>query len=287
MDPFAMNSLLSEILNVINGRDEPYDCDSLVNLERAVRSQWLNYFIATGGPNDIAITPATAFADLAHLVGVPLRIKVGAVSNTGPMTLNVGGLGAIAITTMTNAALSAGAVLGNAIVEVMYDGVAFRLHYGGAGSQDAAGRPTQQALYAHAKCAGSCVLVNNVQTLVNDWVIDDAFLGGATMVGGQLTFDAASAGVWFVSASVGIATPTNNWTNKLQLTKIPSVGPAVTFGYSEMGNFGTNLGGNLTVSGVIRVAAGDLIRVLDTQNTGANQNTNSSFNFYSACRIGF
>lgn len=285
LDSYAMNALISEVLNVINARGEPYDCTRLDNLERAIRSQWLNYFDSTGTDN-IVITPDTPFQDVAHLVGVPLRIKTGAAPNTGPMTLNVNGLGAIAITNESGGALAPGAVRALSIYEVMYDGVSFKLRGSGAGGLDPAGRPTQTALYAFARGTGACNLVTSVQTLVNDWAVSEGVLGDAVMAGGEFTVGPQSAGVWSFWANVGIASNFNGWTNKLQAVRIASVGPNITFGYLEMGNFGTNLNGSGPVGGVVRMNAGDKVRILCEQNTGSNRLTHPTLNTFSAARVG-
>lgn len=73
--------------------------DTDVNrLAEAIRSQGLNYRTAGGTANALAITIDPAPASYAALVGVPLRVKIGASANApGAVTLNVNGLGAVPI----------------------------------------------------------------------------------------------------------------------------------------------------------------------------------------------
>ncbi|TCR60929.1 hypothetical protein [Bosea sp. BK604] len=98
----------------------------LSQLLRAVRKFGGGYFVPAGTANAITITPSPAFQNLTQLVGVPLRIVAGA-TNTGPATLNVNGLGALAIQRRNGAALTAGDIVIGQIFQVTYNGTIFQL----------------------------------------------------------------------------------------------------------------------------------------------------------------
>jgi hypothetical protein len=98
-----------------------------LQLSKAIRSQALNYFTAGGTANALTITPNPAFAALADLVGVPLRILISTANAAGGVTLNVSGLGVVAVTSEDGAALPASALTPGAIPTLIYNGTTFRL----------------------------------------------------------------------------------------------------------------------------------------------------------------
>jgi hypothetical protein len=78
----------------------------------------------TGGVNTIVVTLFPAVVNLQE--GATYRILV-ANTNTGAVTIDVNGLGAIALTKLSNVALAAGDILADSIIEVSYDGTQFQL----------------------------------------------------------------------------------------------------------------------------------------------------------------
>lgn len=102
------------------------DDSDLTQLLRAVRKLGGGYFGSSGTANAITITPSPAFASTTQLVGVPLRIVAG-FTNTGPATLNVNGLGAIAIQRRNGAALTAGDIVVGQIFQAVFNGTVFQL----------------------------------------------------------------------------------------------------------------------------------------------------------------
>jgi hypothetical protein len=97
-----------------------------LQLSKAIRSQAMNYFTASGTANALTVTPSPAFAALSELVGVPLRIKSAASNTSTSVTLNVNGLGAVAVAHRNGAEFLAGDI-GAGINEYIYDGTVFRL----------------------------------------------------------------------------------------------------------------------------------------------------------------
>ncbi len=99
----------------------------LALLETAIRRQELNYVSAVGGSaNVITATLAPVPANQAQLVGTPLRIRIATV-NTGPVTLNVNGLGALAVVNNKGLALAAGDLIPDMVRDFMWDGTSYRL----------------------------------------------------------------------------------------------------------------------------------------------------------------
>jgi hypothetical protein len=99
----------------------------LVQVLKAVRSQALNYRTAGGTANALTISLDPAPSALSELVGVPLRL-ITAAPNTGAATLKVGALAATPIVNNNSGgALTGGELRTGKMVEVIYDGTAFRL----------------------------------------------------------------------------------------------------------------------------------------------------------------
>lgn len=92
----------------------------------AIQQQAGNYANDTGAANSGAITLSPAPANLAALVGIPIRVLKMGTSNTGAYVLNVNGFGGVAVTIGGNA-MGPGQLLSNQIFEVMFDGTNFEL----------------------------------------------------------------------------------------------------------------------------------------------------------------
>lgn len=88
----------------------------------------VGYGIATGSANTIALTLTPVPPSLASLTGRVLLIKITA-TNTGAATLNVNGLGAIAINGPAGA-LTGGELVNAEIYAMIYDGTVFNLMWG-------------------------------------------------------------------------------------------------------------------------------------------------------------
>jgi hypothetical protein len=84
----------------------------------------VNYSVDTGAANAYVVAPSPAFPALVAGISI---IFQAANANTGASTLNVNGLGAVAIKKIVNQALVAGDILAGEVVEVIYDGTYFQL----------------------------------------------------------------------------------------------------------------------------------------------------------------
>jgi hypothetical protein len=117
---FTASYAMSQIYNVLiqSGIAVP-DPAKLLQLARAIQSQKMNYAIAGGTAN--AITASLTPTPSAYSAGMTIRLLITA-TNTGAATLNVNGLGAIAITTMRGAALGLGDLYIGSVVTLNYTG---------------------------------------------------------------------------------------------------------------------------------------------------------------------
>lgn len=90
-----------------------------------VQAQAGNYVADTGGAANIYIA-TLAPALTAPIIGMPIRVKI-AHTNTGASTLNVNGLGAVAIHDSLGNALKVNALRAGMIAEFFYDGTFYQL----------------------------------------------------------------------------------------------------------------------------------------------------------------
>jgi hypothetical protein len=107
------------------------------NLDAAISkaNNYGNYLVDTGVANAYVVTfPPTMSVVLS--AGLPVQF-VTANSNSGASTLNVNGLGAVAITKNGTNPLAGGEIVVNAVTSVMYDGTQFQLLGGASGSSSA------------------------------------------------------------------------------------------------------------------------------------------------------
>jgi len=90
-----------------------------------IQAQAANYGVDTGTVNALAVTLTPAPSAL--IAGqIPLRVKV-ATTNTGAATLNVNGLGAVAIKLQNGTPIPAALLVAGGVYELCYDGAAFQL----------------------------------------------------------------------------------------------------------------------------------------------------------------
>lgn len=86
-----------------------------------------NYAVDGGSANAMTATLSLAPASYAAIVGAPIRIKKSANVNTGAVTLNLNGLGAVAVVTPAGAALTYGQLAASGIMTLVYDGASFEV----------------------------------------------------------------------------------------------------------------------------------------------------------------
>lgn len=96
---------------------------NMQQVAEAVRSQRLNYFVATGSANALIVALSPTPVSRADLIGIPLRLKIPA-TNTGPVTLD-DGFGPAAVTTVLNQPLAKGDLPKDAILEFCWTGTRY------------------------------------------------------------------------------------------------------------------------------------------------------------------
>jgi len=92
-----------------------------------LQAQGGNYAADSGTANAAAVTLAPVPANLAAILGAPIRVKKIASINTGAITLSVNGLTATPIKLPNGADPLSGMLAASAIFEVAYDGTNFEL----------------------------------------------------------------------------------------------------------------------------------------------------------------
>ena len=113
-----------EIVNaIIGGGLEPDDGD-LDQLDKVIKRSSKIYVIDQGTPNSIIVNPVPTL--LAYLAGNAYEVRV-AGTNTGPVIINVSGLGARSLVRLNGSPLVAGDIVAGGIALVVYDGINFQL----------------------------------------------------------------------------------------------------------------------------------------------------------------
>jgi hypothetical protein len=119
------NDIQAELLDIITSSGLTPQ-QSVLQLAKAVQSQKMNFAPAAGTANamTVMLDPApTAYADILYM---PILVLAGA-SPTGPVTLNVNGLGATSVVGRGGAAISGGEWAADDLVSFCYDGTAFQV----------------------------------------------------------------------------------------------------------------------------------------------------------------
>lgn len=89
-----------------------------------IQQNRIGYVVDTGPANALAVTMPITLASYA--AGICLRVKI-LNSNTGAATINVDGLGAVAIKRADGSSLLGAELLAGSVVDLTYDGTVFRL----------------------------------------------------------------------------------------------------------------------------------------------------------------
>lgn len=153
-------------------------------------------YVAGGGVAN-AYTATLSPAPAGYVEGLSIRIK-WPITNTGPATVNVNGLGLRAIKTALNVDPSAGDLNAGGIADITYDGTAFRLVHSQVEPSEAVLRAllplvpaaNQIIYYTGASTAALTALTAFARTLLDD---NDATAARATLGLGTAAMAASSA----------------------------------------------------------------------------------------------
>ena len=108
-----------EIVNFLNDSLWTPDSNDLRQLSKSIQSGVVNYCQDQGTTNFIAITPIPPLA--GYVLGQHFRIKL-ANPNTGPVQINVSGLGWLPVVHADNTPMGGGELYVNQIIDVAYNG---------------------------------------------------------------------------------------------------------------------------------------------------------------------
>ncbi len=116
---------IGNIWNMILQSGITPDADKLLDLARSVQSGKVNYAIAGGTANSLSVTLPVAPGSLS--AGLIVRVKI-TTTNTGAATINVNGIGDVAIlNNVTGAAIKRGELVSGRIAMIAFDGENARL----------------------------------------------------------------------------------------------------------------------------------------------------------------
>jgi hypothetical protein len=268
-DPAAANAVLSELINYINRGEVSYDCTKLDQLETAAR-----YLIQRGipcgasalvGPTNYVVTldpAATRYNDFMSLVLVP------ETTNTGPVKINVNGLGLVDVFRNDGLPLQAGDwVLNRPLVVSCWHGVFY--HTGLVRSQvmpsvlkgfraDAAGfAPQSIATSIGVPLANYHMVENTMSTGVFDGITLTIGAGEAGLwdIHGQWVFPLIAAG----ANNIGCGVDVNGALAALQSTSTPA-----------------NTACSCSVASTLRLVAGDRVKIQAYHQAGIAVNSEAS-----------
>lgn len=138
----------------------PTDAD-LHQLSKAVQNGMVNYCQDAGTPNFIAITPSPALAGYA--LGQHFRIKM-ANANTGPVQINISGVGWAPVVHGDKTNLGAGELFVGQMIDVAFDNTNWQMMTGGSGGLIMMTAP--RTLYLDANI-GSDTAYDGTQATIN------------------------------------------------------------------------------------------------------------------------
>jgi hypothetical protein len=124
LDPFAMNALISEVVNLLNRLGRAYDCNQNDNLADAFLSLaggQMTYNISGGTANARTLSLPPIFSSLGLVAGMEVVFRSHA-TNTDEMTMNVDGLGARPIVSASGNPMEPGDISTGDMVPLIYDG---------------------------------------------------------------------------------------------------------------------------------------------------------------------
>lgn len=267
-----MNATQEEMVSLIEKAGLAPDGADLAQLLKAIRSNALNHRVAGGTANALTIALDPAPGAIGELLAVPLSITT-AVANTGPVTLKVGALAAVAVRTADGLELLGGALPAGTIFDVAHNGTYFQLL-----SIVPASAAKAPAAFAMTTNTGQSVTAST-QTVVTNFASTFNDLIDSTLAANQITIGAKDAGWWVFGCKLQYDFPASGtmYTNVI-----------IERNGSEIGS--GNAPGTTSIrarpSAVVpyKVAAGDVIRLSTT--TDISRSLNSGASIFSGFKVG-
>ena len=260
----ALNILLAQLRGVVRSGSSvsPTNLDDLL-LAKAMVSGHATYAVATGTANAWTVAPALAVP--AYAAGRVLNIVAPATNTSTTVNMAVSGLASRRIKKSDGTDPAVGDLVSGKVYATIDDGTSIRiltlLPSDIVAALSAAPSPPQLNFFdlttQHTQNVGSSVV-----TVVTDFAVTASKASDAAFsAGGTVTIGAKTAGVWSFSQ-----------------TYIPSqVGAAPSIVQAYLQKNGVNVqnqtvtGTFCTNAGVVRVAAGDTLRMAVWQNSGSTQ----------------
>lgn len=257
------NGVQEELVRLIElcGGD-PSNLD-FTQVAKAIQSGALNFAVATGTAN--AWTIDLPLAPLAYAAGLPFEFIAPATNTSTTVNANAEVLGNKRVKKRDGSDPAAGDIIGGTLYRGVYDGTSIRiltlLPSDIVAALSAAPSPPQLNFFdlttQNTQNVGSSVV-----TVVTDFAVTASKASDAAFsAGGTVTIGAKTAGVWSFSQ-----------------TYIPGqVGAAPSIVQAYLQKNGVNVqnqtvtGTFCTNAGVVRVAAGDTLRMAVWQNSGSTQ----------------
>lgn len=259
------------------------------DLARSVQRGSYAYIAAGGTANALTATPTPAIT--AYTAGITLRLLTGASANSGAMTINVSGVGAVALQNSDGSAIAAGAVAATSMIEIICDGTNWRIKgmRAATAAEVEAGTINNAAVtplslvnrrnpYFIANGSSLFSIPNGVDTKVDNIssLASSFFNSGSGFASSAFTCGAKDAGAWLFigyAALQMLTTSTEGYDYRLSIAKNAATGAFSTCFIAYAGTFG------LTVATPYVLAAGDVVDLRAFQNTSTNRNVGATLLF--------
>lgn len=281
-----LNSVQEEMLKLIESSSLAPNAALWDLLAKSVQSQRVNYAAVGGTAN--ALTLTLPLAPGAYRLGMVVRFVTGAAANTAAMTVDVNGLGAVALVTSGGAAIAAGQVVAGAAIEAIYDGAAFRTMRSlpATAAMVAAGSSAEAVITAlslfdrkspYFLATGSALqsIPVGVDTKVTNLttVAGSYFNAGSSFANSEFICGAKDAGAWmFMAYSALILLTSTSAGNEYRgaIARNGATGPFSSAYINPSNTYG------LVVTNPFIVSAGDVVDLRVFQNTQTTRNISAT-----------
>lgn len=236
---FVGNAITATVLLLENGSTKAQftgnagvpSSTNLLTTQRGFQNAAEIYAASSTGNDTYVITLSPAL--IAYATGMVIHFKAD-VGNTGPASLNVNGLGAIAIKQMDSSTdISTGDIAAGSIVQVIYDGTNFQLQSASANNQAL----NYQAFTSTGTWTKPSNLTGNELVLVQAW---GAGGGGGTVTGLAAGAGAGGGGGGAFTEAIFIA---STLTSTVSVTVATGGAAGVAGGTTTFGSFLSAFGG--------------------------------------------